>query len=76
MLADAQTHTLYAKNMAAEKLLTKQQLAPRLKLKVRGVESLVKAGKIPVLRISPKCVRFDWERVKAALQAFEIKAVK
>lgn len=63
--------------MQAEKLITKQQLAPRLKLKVRGVDSLVKAGKIPVIRISGKCVRFDWVRVKAALLAnYEVKAIK
>jgi hypothetical protein len=59
-----------------EGLITKQQLAPRLELTVRGVDCLRKSGKIPWLQISPKCVRFDWAKVKAALSAFEVKAVK
>ncbi len=63
-------------DMAAEQLLDKKQLAPRLNLKVRGVESLMKARKIPFMRISNKCVRFDWASVKAALEAnHEVKAI-
>jgi excisionase family DNA binding protein len=56
-------------------LLTKQQLADRLGLKVRGIESLVGARKIPALRISGRCVRFSWPRVLAALNKFEMKEV-
>jgi excisionase family DNA binding protein len=58
-----------------EFLLTKQQLADRLGLKVRGIESLVAQRKIPVLKISGKCVRFSWQRVRAALGKFELKEV-
>jgi excisionase family DNA binding protein len=56
-------------------LLTKQQLADRLGLKIRGVESLVEARKIPALRISGRCVRFSWPRVLAALSKFEMKEI-
>jgi excisionase family DNA binding protein len=56
-------------------LLTKQELAERLGLKIRGVESLVERRKIPALRISGRCVRFSWPRVLAALAKFEIKEI-
>jgi hypothetical protein len=39
------------------------------------VECLVAARKIPVLKISRKCVRFDADRVLAALKKFEVKEV-
>jgi len=56
-------------------LLTKDQLAERLGLKRRGVECLIAARKIPVLRISGRCVRFSWPKVRAALDRLEIKEV-
>lgn len=56
-------------------LLTKQQLADRLGLKVRGVESLVAHRKIPILRISGRMARFSWPHVMAALSKFEQKAI-
>ena len=58
-----------------DNLLTKDQLAKRLGLKRRGVEGLLAARKIPALRISGRCVRFDWPKVKAALEKFEVKAI-
>jgi excisionase family DNA binding protein len=54
-------------------LLTKQQLAERLGLKVRGVESLIERRKIPALKISGRCVRFNLRRVLEALNKFELK---
>lgn len=59
----------------AEQLLDKKQLAERLNLKVRGVESLVRARRIPVLRITNKIVRFSWPRVEAALMLHGSNAV-
>jgi len=56
-------------------LLNKDQLAERLGLKRRGVECLIAAKKIPVLKISGRCVRFSWPKVQAALAKFEIKEV-
>ena len=57
-------------------LLNKKELAERLGLKVRGIEALVAQRKIPVLKISGRCVRFSWPRVLAALQKFELKPVE
>jgi hypothetical protein len=59
-----------------EQLMDKKQLAKRLKLKNRGVESLMKARKIPFMRLTNKTVRFSWPCVEAALAAYEVKAVK
>lgn len=59
----------------AEGLLTKDDLAKRLKLKRRGVECLVARRLIPVIRISRRCVRFSWEAVKQALSRHEIREV-
>jgi hypothetical protein len=56
-------------------LLTKAQLASELGLKTRGVDSLTRQRKIPVLRISHRCVRYDLEKVRAALSKFEVCAV-
>ena len=62
-------------NQSESALLTKAQLALKLQLSVRGVECLSASRKIPVLRISRRCVRYDWEKVRAALQKFEVEAV-
>jgi hypothetical protein len=56
-------------------LKDKKGIAELLGLTVRGVECLVAARKIPVLKISRKCVRFDADRVLAALKKFEVKEV-
>ena len=56
-------------------LLTKDELAKRLNLTRRGVEGLVAQRKIPVIRISHRCVRFDWQKVSAAIEKFEIGEV-
>jgi len=56
-------------------ILNKQELATRLGLTQRGIESLVKSRKIPVLRISSKVVRFSWPAVERALSAYEVKAI-
>ncbi len=58
-----------------ENLMNKAQLAEKLALTVRGIECLVEQKKIPVLRISRKCVRFSFPRVIAALQKFEVQSV-
>lgn len=61
--------------MTRNALLTKDEIADLLNLTRRGVECLVAQRKIPVIRISHRCVRFDWEKVCAALGRFEIKEV-
>jgi excisionase family DNA binding protein len=58
-----------------EHLLTKDDLAKRLRLTRRGVECLLARRLIPVIRISRRCVRFSWEAVKAALAKLEVKEI-
>ena len=59
----------------SDRLLTKDEVAKRLRLKRRGVEGLVAQRKIPVIRISHRRVRFDWQKVSAAIARFEIREV-
>ncbi len=56
-------------------LITKDQLAKILGLKRRGVECLVAKRKIPVIRISHRCVRFHPRKVMQALERYEVQEV-
>jgi hypothetical protein len=58
-----------------EDLLTKDELAKRLKLRRRGIECLVARRIIPVIKVSKRMVRFSYPAVLAALARFEIKEV-
>jgi hypothetical protein len=53
-------------------LVTKGDLAKQLKLSVRGIEKLVQRKAIPIIRLSPRCVRFHLPSVLAALRKFEV----
>jgi hypothetical protein len=61
--------------MEEQFLLDKKGLAPRLHLKVRGVESLMKHRKIPFFKLSNKIILFSWPAVEKALAAYEVKAI-
>lgn len=56
--------------------LNKRQLAAQLQISIRQLEKLVDAKKIPVTRLGKRCVRFDPDSVKQALNLLEIKAVR
>jgi len=56
-------------------LLTKKDIAAELSLTLSGIQALTRKRKIPVIRISHTCVRYDLEKVRAALAKFEQKAV-
>ena len=58
--------------MAAQRLITTNELARRLVLRPRGVEGLVEQGKIPAYKVSQRIVRFDWPEAKRALQKFRV----
>jgi orotate phosphoribosyltransferase-like protein len=58
-----------------EHLLTKDDLAKRLKLTRRGVEWLLARRVIPVIRISRRCVRFSWDAVRVALARLEVREI-
>jgi hypothetical protein len=54
-------------------LLTKQELADRLKAdSTRLVDELVACGKIPVIRLGHRTVRFNWGHVCAALESMTV----
>lgn len=50
-------------------LLKKQEVAQRLQVTTRTVENLIAAGKLPVIQLTKRCVRFSWPDVEAALAA-------
>jgi predicted site-specific integrase-resolvase len=49
--------------------LTASQLADRLHLRTRTVQTWARRGRIPTVKLSAKVVRFDWLEVLAALRA-------
>jgi excisionase family DNA binding protein len=48
-------------------LLTVNQLAERLHVRPRTVQTWVRQGRLPAIKPSAKVVRFDWQAVLAAL---------
>lgn len=55
------------KQAEAQELLTKKELARRLKLCTRMIELMVNDKRIPVIRIG-SAVRFNWNAVLIALE--------
>ncbi len=49
-------------------LLTADEIAERLRLRPRTVRQWVRRGLIPVIRLSPKVVRFELAAVVAAVR--------
>jgi excisionase family DNA binding protein len=63
-----------ASNTIPPRFLTKDELATLLGLKRRGVECLMKARRIPYLKVGGR-VRFQLDRVLQALERHEVKAI-
>jgi hypothetical protein len=57
-------------------LVKKPIVARAASTSVRTIDNLVRQRKIPIVRISKRCVRFHLPSVLAALRKFEVKAVK
>ena len=56
--------------------LDKEQLRQLLNLpSTRMVDELMRKRKIPFLKLGHKTIRFEWPKVKAAIEKFEHKAV-
>ena len=51
-----------------DELITKKELARRVKICTRKIELMVTGGEIPVIRIG-SAVRFNWVAVLASLEA-------
>jgi hypothetical protein len=59
-----------------DRLLTKEELRDKLNVpSTRMIDELMRKRKIPYIKLGAKTVRFDWEKVKAAVDKFEHKAV-
>jgi excisionase family DNA binding protein len=56
-------------------LLSKQELALALGVSPRTIDNWMAQRRIPFIRLSARLIRFDLERVKAALARYEIKEV-
>lgn len=57
-------------------LLTKNELAAVLNCSERHVERLVQLRRIPIVRLSSRCVRFRLNAVLNALAKLEVEAVQ
>jgi excisionase family DNA binding protein len=55
--------------------LSKQELALLYRVSLRTVDNWMAQHKIPFIRLSARLIRFNLERVKAALARYEIKEV-
>jgi hypothetical protein len=56
-------------------LVDKRVVARAAKLSMRSVDNLIQRRAIPVIRITPRCIRFHLPSVLRALRRFEIKEV-
>jgi excisionase family DNA binding protein len=64
-----------ANEIADPDLLTIDELAKRLRLKRRAIQTLVSRRAIPVIRINGRVMRFRWREVEAALGKLTIKSL-
>jgi excisionase family DNA binding protein len=55
--------------------LSKQELAAAVGVSPRTIDSWMAQKRIPFLRLSTRLIRFNLERVKAALARYEIREV-
>ncbi len=56
-------------------LLTSRELAKHLRVKPETVRDWARRGRIPVLRLSPKVIRYNADAVIAALLATPVEGV-
>ena len=61
--------------IAPDELLTRQQIAKRLKLTMRGVDGLVKRKLLTCVRLGRKCLRFRWADVQADIERVKVLSV-
>jgi hypothetical protein len=57
-------------------LLTSADVRDLAQIPVRKIRALVKAGILPAIKISPRCLRFDPQALEAALEALKTEGKK
>jgi hypothetical protein len=55
------------------RLLKRTELARALNISPRSVDNFQKSKRIPVIRLTPRCVRFSLPAVVKALEKFEVQ---
>ena len=68
-----ETAALTPARCMAETLLTYEEIAERLGVPRRAVETLVQARAIPVIKLTRRTHRFRWSEVEAALAKLTVK---
>ena len=61
--------------MAAKRLLNIKRLSREKEIPERQIRTLYQTGKIPYFKLGHRSILFDPEKVMAALERFEIKAI-
>jgi excisionase family DNA binding protein len=59
----------------AKRLHSKEEVARAVSVSPRTVDNWMAQKRIPFIRLSARLIRFDLERVKAALDRYEVKEV-
>jgi hypothetical protein len=72
--AEARVHP--PEQIPTRPLLNRRQLAAALGLSERSIDNLQHQRKIPVVKISPRCCRYDLAAVLRALEQFIIREVQ
>jgi excisionase family DNA binding protein len=62
-----------SETLEAEGLIKTPEVAQRAKVSRRTVQTWTAQKVIPVVRISPRCVRYKWQDVERALAKFTVK---
>ena len=64
------------KEIAQPNIITRRELARRLSLSPRSIDTMQRRKMIPVIKLSPRCARFNFQEVLRALSRFTVKDVK
>jgi len=75
MHTKAATATAPQFTQPAEGLINKGQTSDRLGVSQRTLDNWMKAGRVPYMKIG-RTVRFRWETVLSALDAFNMRGIK
>jgi len=67
--------TAASRQSVGRHLYSKQDVALAVGVSPRTVDNLMARKAIPYIRLSPRLIRFDLERVKTALARYEVKEV-